>query len=57
MLKNFFAMLKDDSGATLVEYTLIVAIVGIGSIAALKSLGSNTQTALNGMATSVGTQL
>jgi pilus assembly protein Flp/PilA len=40
-LKNF---LKDESGATAIEYGLIAAIVGVGIIAALGGLKNNLST-------------
>ncbi len=37
------AFLKDDSGATAIEYGLIAALVSVASIAALTSLGDTVQ--------------
>jgi pilus assembly protein Flp/PilA len=45
--------LKDESGATAIEYGLIAAIVGVGIITGLTTL----QEALNGMFTTVGGKL
>ena len=53
MLKNILALLSDDEGASLVEYALIVALVSVVAITALKLLGTNASTALNGAATSL----
>jgi pilus assembly protein Flp/PilA len=53
MLKNILALLKDDEGASLVEYALIVALVSVVAIAGLKLLGSNANTALSAAANSI----
>jgi len=37
------AFLKDDSGATAIEYSLIAALVSVATVAALTSLGDNVQ--------------
>ncbi|MDP9024214.1 MAG: Flp family type IVb pilin [Candidatus Eremiobacteraeota bacterium] len=34
-------LLKDDNGATLVEYGIIVALVAVAALAAITLLGSN----------------
>jgi pilus assembly protein Flp/PilA len=51
---NFVArFVKDESGATAIEYGLIAAIVGIGIITGLSGLKNN----LNNLFTEVGTNL
>ncbi len=45
--------LRDDSGATAIEYGLIAAIIGVGIIAAL----GNVKDALNTKFNSIGTSL
>lgn len=37
------AFLKDDSGATAIEYSLIAALVSVATVAALTSLGDTVQ--------------
>jgi pilus assembly protein Flp/PilA len=40
-MKNLFSrFVKDESGATAIEYGLIAALIGVGIIAAATSLGS-----------------
>jgi len=46
-------LLKDESGATAIEYGLIAAIVGVGIIVGL----TNLQTGLNTLFNNVNTQL
>ena len=42
MLNRIFAkFIKDDSGATAIEYGLIAALVSVAAIAALTSLGGS----------------
>ncbi len=50
MIRNF---LKDQSGATAIEYGLIAALVAVACIVALEAMG----TALSGMFTGVKTKL
>lgn len=53
-MKSIFSrFVKDESGATAIEYGLIAAIVGVGIIAALGGLKNN----LNTTFTNVGTEL
>lgn len=49
-MTNFSRFLKDESGATAIEYGLIAAIVGVGLITGL----GNLKTALDGAFTDVG---
>ena len=50
MIRKF---LKDESGATAIEYGLIAALVAVACILALQALG----TSLNGIFNQVSTQL
>ncbi len=43
MLKTLKTFVKDESGATAIEYGLIAALVAVGLIAALTALGSSLQ--------------
>ena len=52
-MSMFSAFLKDDSGATAIEYGLIAAGISIVIIASVNSVG----TALNGTFSTVSTQL
>jgi pilus assembly protein Flp/PilA len=46
-------LLKDESGATAIEYSLIAALVAVAAIGGMRLLG----TSLNSMFTTVGTTL
>jgi pilus assembly protein Flp/PilA len=52
-MSTFFAFLKDESGATAIEYGLIAAGISIVIIASVNSVG----TTLNGTFSTVSTQL
>lgn len=41
MLSHIVAFFKDDSGVTIIEYGLIVALISVIAIAALTSLGGS----------------
>lgn len=53
MTNIFSRFLKDESGATAIEYGLIAAIVGVGIIAGLKELEAALDTALKHVATEI----
>ena len=51
MTKLFARLMKDESGATAIEYGLIAALIGVAIITGAKSLGgalSNKFTAIGG---------
>lgn len=52
MMRNFF---KDESGASAVEYGLLVALIAVVIIGAVTALGSSISTMFTGVATSIGT--
>ena len=52
-MSKVFAFLKDESGATAIEYGLIAAGISVVIIATVNSIG----TTLNGKFTSISTQL
>ncbi len=53
MFSIFTRFAKDESGATAIEYGLIAALLGIGIVAASKSLGSQISNTFNGTATAL----
>ncbi len=51
-MKNIFArFVKDESGATAIEYGLIAAIVGVGIIVALQTLKGELNTTFGAVST------
>jgi pilus assembly protein Flp/PilA len=54
-MQNFIArFVKDESGATAIEYGLIAALISVAIIAAAKTLGSNISTTFSTVATAIG---
>ena len=53
MFSTFTKLLKDDSGATAIEYGLIAALIAVAAIAAFQLVG----TSLSSVFISVATQL
>jgi pilus assembly protein Flp/PilA len=52
-MKALNMFLNDESGQDLIEYALVAALVGLGAVAAMKTLGTSITNAF----TSVGTTL
>jgi len=53
-MQNLFArFLKDQSGATAIEYGLIAAGIAVVIIAAVQSVGTNLKTTFNSVASAV----
>ena len=50
MIKNF---LKNESGATAIEYGLIAALIALVIITATQTIGTNLLTSFNNIATQV----
>lgn len=53
MGKIFAKFILDESGATAIEYGLIAALIAVVIITGLTSVGSNLNTSLAGIATSL----
>jgi pilus assembly protein Flp/PilA len=51
LLKN---LMTDESGQDLIEYALVAALVGLGAVAAMRSLSTSIGTTFNGVGTSLG---
>jgi pilus assembly protein Flp/PilA len=43
-MKNFVRFLKDESGATAIEYGLIAACISVAIIAVVQGIGTNLNT-------------
>lgn len=55
MLKSFWRVLGDESGATAIEYGLIAALVSVAAIAALTAMGSSLRDLFGTVSTSLDT--
>lgn len=54
IMSNLFArFLKDESGATAIEYGLIAALISVGIIAGVRSLGSSLSSTFNTLGTTM----
>lgn len=49
-MQNFARFLKDESGATAIEYALIAALIGVAVATAVTSVGENAKTTFNNVA-------
>lgn len=55
MMKTFSKLLKNEAGATAIEYGLIAALIAVAAITAMTSLGSNLSDTFNKVGTTVKT--
>lgn len=46
-MKTFRKMLKNEKGATAIEYGLIAALIAVAAIGAMSTLGTNLTTTFN----------
>ncbi len=53
MLATLTTMLRDDEGATMVEYGLLVALIALVALGAVKTLGTGLSTLFNNVATTL----
>lgn len=52
-MKNFKGFLKDEDGATAIEYGLIAGLIAVVLIAALTTLGGNLKSSFEAISTAV----
>ena len=53
MTRFIAAFVKDDSGATAIEYGLIAALISVVIVTALTTIGTNLNTAFTGIGTTL----
>jgi pilus assembly protein Flp/PilA len=53
MLHHFTSMIRDEEGATMVEYGLLVALIALVALGAIQTLGLNLSTMFGGVAGSL----
>ena len=51
MLATFAGLLRNDDGATAIEYGLIASLIAVAAIAAFQLVGTNLSTIFNSVAT------
>lgn len=49
-MKTMISLLKDENGATAIEYGLIAALIAIAIIAAVRAVGTQLTTTFNSVA-------
>lgn len=52
-MKFFKNLLRDEAGATAIEYGLIAALIAVAAITAMQSLGEQLSTTFNDVTTSM----
>ncbi|HEX4014339.1 MAG TPA: Flp family type IVb pilin [Candidatus Cybelea sp.] len=53
MVSTFTSMIRDEEGATMVEYGLLVALIAMVALAAVTTLGKNLSSVYNTVAGSI----
>ena len=53
-MRTLISFLKDESGATAIEYGLIAALIAVVVIGAIKALGTNLETTFDKIADCLG---
>ncbi len=53
MFKTLKSMIRDDEGASMVEYGLLVALIAMVALVAVQALGKNLSSVFSTVATSV----
>ena len=54
-MRNFIKLLRDNEGATAIEYGLIAALIAVAAIGAMTSVGTKLGTTFNNVSNSLGT--
>ena len=53
-MSKFLKLIKNNKGATAIEYGLIAALIAVAAIGALRAVGGQLETTFNGVATELG---
>ncbi len=53
-MQNFVRFLKDESGATAIEYGLIAALIAVAIIGAVTAVGDNTSQTFDNISNELG---
>jgi len=52
-MRNFFKLIRDDKGATAIEYGLIAALIAVAAIGAMQGIGTKLSTTFNNVSNSL----
>ena len=55
MIMNIRKLLKDEEGATAIEYGLIAVLIAVAAIAAMQGLGNNLKTTFQNVSSNIKT--
>ena len=50
MFKNIMQLLRNEDGATAIEYGLIAALIAVAAVAAMTTVGTSLSTTFSGIA-------
>lgn len=53
-MAKFLKLIKDNSGATAIEYGLIAALISVAAIGALSAIGTNLSSTFTNVSDSLG---
>ncbi len=54
MLSIFRRLMKNEGGATAIEYTLIASLIAVAAIVAMRAVGTNVSGVLSNVANTLG---
>ena len=54
-MSKFLKLIRNEKGATAIEYGLIAALIAVAAIGAMTSVGSSLQNTFNNVSTSLNT--
>jgi len=52
-MRNFLKLIRDQKGATAIEYGLIAALIAVAAIGAMQGIGSKLSTTFNNVSNSL----
>lgn len=52
-MKNFKKLIKNEEGATAIEYGLIAALIAVAAITAMSALGDNLEATFNSVSSNL----
>jgi len=52
-MRNFLKLIRDDKGATAIEYGLIAALIAVAAIGAMQGIGTKLGTTFNNVSNSL----
>ena len=52
-MRNFFKLIRDNKGATAIEYGLIAALIAVAAIGAMQGIGTKLSTTFNNVSNSL----